>query len=68
MGIVRNVVAFGAFVDVGLKHDGLIHVSEIADTYVKNPLDYLQVGQKVSVRITRIDPESGKIQLSRRGL
>lgn len=68
MGIVRNVVAFGAFVDVGLKHDGLIHVSEIADTYVKNPLDYLQVGQKVSVRITRIDPESGKIQLSRKGL
>ncbi len=67
-GIVRNVVAFGAFVDVGLKNDGLVHISELADQFVKNPLDYVQVGQSVQVRIMKIDPETKKIQLSMRGI
>ena len=67
-GVVRNVVAFWAFVDIGLKNDGLIHVSEIADRYVKSPMDFLSVGQEVKVRIVKIDKESGKIQLSRRGV
>jgi len=62
------VVAFGAFVDVGLKNDGLVHISELADQFVKNPLDYVQVGQSVQVRITKIDPETKKIQLSMRGI
>lgn len=67
-GVVRNVVAFGAFVDIGLKNDGLVHVSEIADRYVKNPMDFLTVGQEVKARIVKIDKESGKIQLSLRGI
>lgn len=67
-GVVRNVVAFGAFVDIGLKNDGLVHVSEIADRYVKNPMDFLTVGQEVKARILKIDKESGKIQLSLRGI
>ena len=67
-GVVRNVVAFGAFVDIGSKNDGLIHVSQIADRYVANPMDYLSVGQEVRARIVGIDTASGKIQLSLRGI
>lgn len=66
--VVRNVVAFGAFVDVGLKNDGLVHISEIADTFVKNPMDFVQVGDKVKVRITSIDKEKNKLQLSMRNI
>jgi protein Tex len=67
-GIVRNVVAFGAFVDVGLKNDGLVHISELADQYVKNPLDIVQVGQSVKVRVTKVDLDSKKVQLSMKGI
>ena len=67
-GVVRNVVAFGAFVDIGLKNDGLVHVSELADRYVKNPMDVVSVGQSVKVRITKIDTEGKKVQLSMRGV
>ena len=66
--VVRNVVAFGAFIDIGLKWDGLVHISEIADRYVKDPMDFLHVGQKVKARILRIDEKTGKIQLSLRGV
>ena len=66
--VVRNVVAFGAFIDIGLKNDGLVHISEIADQYVKDPMDFLHVGQKVQARILRIDDKTGKIQLSLRGI
>lgn len=66
--VVRNVVAFWAFVDVGLKNDGLVHISEIADTFVKNPMDFVQVGDKVKVRITSIDKEKNKLQLSMRNI
>jgi uncharacterized protein len=66
--VVRNVVAFGAFIDIGLKNDGLVHVSEIANQYVKNPMDFLSVGQEVKARILKIDTNSGKIQLSLRGV
>lgn len=62
------MVAFGAFVDVGLKNDGLVHISEIADTFVKNPMDFVQVGDKVKVRITSIDKEKNKLQLSMRNI
>jgi uncharacterized protein len=61
---VRNVVAFGAFVDVGLKNDGLVHISEIVDRYIRDPGEVLEVGQKVRVKVTNIDKETGKIQLS----
>lgn len=63
-GVVRNVVAFGAFVDVGLKNDGLVHISEIVDRYIRDPKEVLEVGQKVRVKITNIDKETLKIQLS----
>ena len=66
-GIVKNVVAFGAFVDIGLKNDGLVHISEISDkTFVKNPNDFLEVGQKVKVKVLKI--EGGKISLGMRGV
>ncbi len=63
-GIVKNVVAFGAFVDIGLKNDGLAHVSHIADTFIKDPNDFLQVGQDVQVKVLSIDEKTWKIQLS----
>jgi uncharacterized protein len=61
---VRNVVAFGAFVDVGLKNDGLVHISEIVDRYIRDPNEDLEVGQNVRVKVTNIDKDKGKIQLS----
>ena len=67
-GVVRNVVAFGAFVDIGSKNDGLVHVSQIADRYIANPMDHLSVGQEVKARIVGIDTASGKIQLTLRGI
>ncbi|MDD2566309.1 MAG: Tex-like N-terminal domain-containing protein [Candidatus Gracilibacteria bacterium] len=63
-GVVRNVVAFGAFVDIGLKNDGLVHVSQLADKFVSNPLDIVNVGDRVKVKLIGIDKTSGKIQLS----
>jgi len=66
--VVRNVVAFWAFVDIGLKNDGLVHISELADEFVKDPMDFVEVGQKVRVKLTGIDEQSGKIKLSMRGL
>lgn len=63
-GVVRNVVAFGAFVDIGMKNDGLVHVSQIADRFVSDPKEEVEVGQSVRVKITGIDEKTGKIQLS----
>ncbi len=65
---VRNVVAFGAFVDIGLKNDGLVHVSQIADAYVSDPNDFVSVGETVKVKVTGIDEKTGKIQLSMKDL
>ncbi|MDO4764201.1 MAG: S1 RNA-binding domain-containing protein [Flavobacteriaceae bacterium] len=66
-GIVKNVVAFGAFVDIGLKNDGLVHISEISDTaFVKDPNDFLEVGQDVKVKVVSIDEKTGKVGLSMR--
>lgn len=64
--IVRNVVAFGAFVDVWLKNDWLVHISELADVFVKNPMDFVKVWDKVKTKILNIDLEKGKLQLSMR--
>ncbi len=63
-GTVRNVVDFGAFVDIGLKNDGLVHISKLSKRYVKNPLDVISVGDIVKVTVIGIDKERGKIQLS----
>ena len=63
-GTVRNVVDFGAFVDIGVKHDGLVHVSKMADRYVKNPLEVVSVGDVVEVKVVSIDIERGRIGLS----
>ncbi len=64
-GTVRNVVDFGAFVDIGVKQDGLIHISQLANKFVKNPLEVIAVGDIVEVKITTIDMERGRIGLSR---
>ena len=63
-GTVRNVVDFGAFVDIGIDDDGLVHISQLADQYVKHPKDVVQVGDIVDVRIISIDKERGRIGLS----
>jgi len=65
-GTVRNVVDFGAFVDIGVKRDGLVHVSQMADRYVRNPLEVVAVGQIVEVRVIGVDKERGRINLSMR--
>jgi uncharacterized protein len=63
-GTVRNVIDFGVFVDIGVKHDGLVHISELSDKYVKNPLDIVSVGDIVKVRVIKIDNEKMKVSLS----
>ncbi|MHB1296416.1 MAG: Tex family protein [Anaerolineae bacterium] len=63
-GTVRNVVDFGAFVDIGVKHDGLVHVSEMADRYVHNPLEVVSVGDVVDVRVLQVDVERGRVSLT----
>jgi len=67
-GTVRNVVDFGAFVDIGVKQDGLVHISELADRFVKDPLTVVAVGQVVQVRVLKVDTQRGRVQLSMRGV
>lgn len=63
-GTVRNVVDFGAFVDIGLKNDGLVHISELSDRYVKDPMTVVSVGDIVDVTVIGIDRERNKVKLS----
>ena len=63
-GTVRNVVDFGAFVDIGVKNDGLVHISQMSDKYIKHPMDVVSVGDTVKVKIISIDPEKMKIGLT----
>ena len=63
-GIVTNVTAFGAFVDVGVHQDGLVHISELADRFVRNPADIVKVQQKVTVRVLGVDLSRKRISLS----
>ena len=63
-GTVRNVIDFGAFVDIGVKHDGLVHISEMSNSYVKNPSDIVSVGDIVKVKVIGIDTEKQKVSLS----
>ncbi|HBG21734.1 MAG TPA: RNA-binding transcriptional accessory protein [Peptococcaceae bacterium] len=63
-GVVRNVVDFGAFVDIGIENDGLVHISELSDEYVRNPLDVVAVGDVVNVRVLSVDLQRNRISLS----
>ena len=63
-GTVRNVIDFGAFVDIGIKHDGLVHISELSEDYVRNPSDVVSVGDIVKVKVIGIDLERQKVKLS----
>jgi uncharacterized protein len=63
-GIITNITAFGAFVDIGIKVNGLIHVSNMAANYVKDPNQHVKLNQKVQVRVVDIDKVRGRIQLS----
>ena len=65
-GVVTNIVAFGCFVDIGVHQDGLVHVSQLADKYVRDPNEVVQVGQKVKVTVQSIDLARGRIALSMR--
>ncbi|MBQ3437180.1 MAG: RNA-binding transcriptional accessory protein [Fusobacterium sp.] len=67
-GTVRNVVKFGAFIDIGLKNDALLHISEISDKYVDDPSKVLSVGQIVKVKIKDVDKERGRVGLTRKGI
>lgn len=67
-GIITNVTAFGAFVDIGVHQDGLVHISELSDTFVKNPSDLVKVGQKVNVSVIGVDIERKRISLSMKTL
>lgn len=63
-GTVRNVVDFGAFVDIGVKNDGLVHISRMSKRYVKHPSDVVKIGDRVEVTIVELDKDSGKVGLS----
>ncbi|HNC48283.1 MAG TPA: helix-hairpin-helix domain-containing protein, partial [bacterium] len=63
-GTVRNVVDFGAFVDIGVKQDGLVHISHLSNKYVKNPMEVVAVGDVVDVKVMSVDLKKGRVQLS----
>ena len=63
-GTVRDVVEFGAFVDIGVKQDGLVHISKLADRFVKHPSEVVSIGDTVTVWVTSVDKERGKISLT----
>ena len=66
-GTVRNVIDFGAFVDIGVKHDGLVHISEMSDKFIKNPTEIVSVGDVVKVKVIKMDKERQKVGLSMKG-
>ncbi|NCB97789.1 MAG: S1 RNA-binding domain-containing protein, partial [Bacteroidia bacterium] len=65
-GIVTNITNFGAFVDIGIKQDGLIHISQMADKFISNPADVVKLQQHVNVRVIEVDLKRGRVQLSLR--
>lgn len=67
-GIVTNITAFGAFVDIGIKQDGLVHISQIADRYISSPSDVLHLGDRVTAKVIGVDMVRGRISLSLRGV
>ena len=67
-GTVRNVIDFGVFVDIGVKYDGLVHISEMSDKYIKNPSDIVSVGDIIKVKVIKIDNERKKVGLSMKNI
>lgn len=67
-GTVRNVIDFGAFVDIGVHQDGLVHISQICDRYIKHPLEVLSVGDIVEVKVLEVDPAKKRIALTMKGI
>ena len=68
IGTVRNIIDFGAFVDIGVHEDGLVHVSQLANKFVKHPLDIVKVGQIVRVRVLEVDVKRKRISLTMKGV
>ena len=66
-GIVTNITRFGAFVDIGVHQDGLVHISQLADKFVRDPNDVVKINQHVTVEVTEVDMERKRIQLSMKG-
>ena len=66
-GTVRNVVDFGAFVDIGVHQDGLVHISQICDRFLRHPSEAVQVGDVVRVRVLSVDEKKKRISLTMRG-
>ena len=67
-GVVRNVIDFGAFVDIGVHQDGLVHISQISSGYVSHPSDVLKVGEKVKVKVLSVDLQKKRISLTMKGI
>lgn len=67
-GVVRNVVDFGAFVDIGVHQDGLVHISQLSDSFVKHPSDVVKVGDVVDVKVTAVDLAKKRISLTMKGI
>ena len=67
-GTVRNVIDFGAFVDIGVHQDGLVHISQLSDNYVKHPMDVVSIGDIVKVKVLEVDPEKKRISLTMKGV
>lgn len=67
-GTVRNVTDFGAFVDIAVHEDGLVHISQICDRYIRHPSEVLKVGDIVRVRVLEADPQRRRISLSMKGI
>ena len=63
-GTVRNVIDFGAFVDIGIKNDGLVHKSQMSNKFVKDPMEVVSVGDVVDVKVIGIDLDKGRVSLS----
>ncbi len=67
-GTVRNVIDFGAFVDIGVHQDGLVHISQMTDRYIKHPLEAVSVGDVVDVKVLGVDLAKNRISLTMKGL
>jgi uncharacterized protein len=67
-GIVTNITNFGAFVDIGVHQDGLVHISQLTDRFISNPADVVTLNQHVKVKVVSVEVERKRIQLSMKGL
>ena len=67
-GKVNNITAFGVFVDIGLKENGLIHISQLSEDFISNPSEVVRIGQQVKVRVMDVDAPRGRIALTMKGI